>query len=114
MKKTVGRNHPGIHPGCDRGFGRCPGRGGVRHESARAVPEQRALRAVLTRTPAEAQKTRTGDPNSPLRGKSAAKPPAPAASAAGLNSATPPSLWPPRSPGAAASAPKAAASKPEK
>ena len=65
---------------------------------------------------AEAQKNKDWDPNSPLRGKSAAKPPAPAASAAGAEPATraaqPVATAEPK--GAAASAPKAAASKPEK
>ena len=65
---------------------------------------------------AEAQKNKDWDPNSPLRGKSAAKPPAPAASAAGAEPATPAAqpVATAEPKGAAASAPKAAASKPEK
>ena len=65
---------------------------------------------------AEAQKNKDWDPNSPLRGKSAAKPPAPAASAAGAAPATPAAqpVATAEPKGAAASAPKAAASKPEK
>lgn len=65
---------------------------------------------------AEAQKNKDWDPNSPLRGKSAAKPPAPAASAAGAEPATPAAqpVAAAEPKGAAASAPKAAASKPEK
>ncbi|MBA4060666.1 MAG: sporulation protein [Verminephrobacter sp.] len=65
---------------------------------------------------AEAQKNKDWDPNSPLRGKSAAKPPAPAASAAGSEPATPAAqpVAAAEPKGAAASAPKAAASKPEK
>ena len=65
---------------------------------------------------AEAQKNTDWDPNSPLRGKSAAKPPAPAASAAGVDSSTPAAqpVAAADAKGAAASAPKAAASKPEK
>lgn len=65
---------------------------------------------------AEAQKNKDWDPNSPLRGKSAAKPPAPAASAAGADSSTPAAqpVAAAEPKGAAASAPKAAASKPEK
>ena len=65
---------------------------------------------------AEAQKNRDWDPNSPLRGQSAAKPPAPAASAAGAEPATPAAqpVATAEPKGAAASAPKAAASKPEK
>lgn len=66
---------------------------------------------------AEAQKNKDWDPNSPLRGKSAAKPPAPVASAAGVDSSTPVAAQPVAAAdakGAAASAPKAAASKPEK
>ena len=65
---------------------------------------------------AEAQKNKDWDPNSPLRGKSAAKPPAPAASAAGAEPATPAAqpVATAGPKGAAASAPKAAASKPEK
>lgn len=64
----------------------------------------------------EAQKNKDWDPNSPLRGKSAAKPPAPAASAAGAEPATPAAqpVATAEPKGAAASAPKAAASKPEK
>lgn len=57
---------------------------------------------------AEAQKNKDWDPNSPLRGKSAAKPPAPAASAAGAEPATP-AAQP-----VATAEPKGAASKPEK
>ena len=66
---------------------------------------------------AEAQKNKDWDPNSPLRGKSAAKPPAPVASAAGVDSSPPVAAQPVAAAdakGAAASAPKAAASKPEK
>lgn len=65
---------------------------------------------------AEAQKNKDWDPNSPLRGKSAAKPPAPAASAVGAEPATPAAqpVATAEPKGAAASAPKAAASKPEK
>ena len=65
---------------------------------------------------AEAQKNKDWDPSSPLRGKSAAKPPAPAASAAGAEPATPAAqpVATAEPKGAAASAPKAAASKPEK
>ena len=66
---------------------------------------------------AEAQKNKDWDPNSPLRGKSAAKPPAPVASAAGVDSSTPVAAQPVAAAdakGAAASAPKAAASKPGK
>lgn len=65
---------------------------------------------------AEAQKNKDWGPNSPLRGKSAAKPPAPAASAAGAEPATPAAqpVATAEPKGAAASAPKAAASKPEK
>lgn len=65
---------------------------------------------------AEAQKNKDWDPNSPLRGKSAAKPPAPVASAAGAEPATPAAqpVATAEPKGAAASAPKAAASKPEK
>ena len=66
---------------------------------------------------AEAQKNKDWDPNSPLRGKSAAKPPAPVASAAGVDSSPPAAAQPVAAAdakGAAASAPKAAASKPEK
>ena len=65
---------------------------------------------------AEAQKNKDWDPNSPLRGKSAAKPPAPAASAAVAEPATPAAqpVATAEPKGAAASAPKAAASKPEK
>ncbi|WP_312783339.1 SPOR domain-containing protein [Acidovorax temperans] len=65
---------------------------------------------------AEAQKNKDWDPNSPLRGKSAAKPPAPAASAAGADSTTPAAqpVAAADAKGPAASAPKAAASKPEK
>ena len=65
---------------------------------------------------AEAQKNKDWDPNSPLRGTSAAKPPAPAASAAGAEPATPaaPPVATAEPQGAAASAPKAAASKPGK
>ena len=65
---------------------------------------------------AEAQKNKDWDPNSPLRGKSAAKPHAPAASAAGAEPATPAAqpVATAEPKGAAASAPKAAASKPEK
>ena len=66
---------------------------------------------------AEAQKNKDWDPNSPLRGKSAAKPPAPVASAAGVDSSTPAAAQPVAAAdakGAAASAPKAAASKPGK
>lgn len=65
---------------------------------------------------AEAQKNKDWDPNSPLRGKSAAKPPAPAASAAGAEPVTPAAqpVATAEPKGAAASAPKAAASKPEK
>ena len=66
---------------------------------------------------AEAQKNKDWDPNSPLRGKAAAKPPAPVASAAGVDSSTPVAAQPVAAAdakGAAASAPKAAASKPEK
>ena len=66
---------------------------------------------------AEAQKNKDWDPNSPLRGKAAAKPPAPVASAAGGDSSTPVAAQPVAAAdakGAAASAPKAAASKPEK
>ncbi len=65
---------------------------------------------------AEAQKNKDWDPNSPLRGKSAAKPPAPAALAAGSEPATPAAqpVAAAEPKGAAASAPKAAASKPEK
>lgn len=65
---------------------------------------------------AEAQKNKDWDPNSPLRGKSAAKPPAPAASAAGAEPATPAAqpVAAADAKGAAASAPKAAASKPGK
>lgn len=65
---------------------------------------------------AEEQKNKDWDPNSPLRGKSAAKPPAPAASAAGAEPATPAAqpVATAEPKGAAASAPKAAASKPEK
>ena len=65
---------------------------------------------------AEAQKNKDWDPNSPLRGKAAAKPPAPVASAAGADSATPAAqpVAAAEPKGAAASAPKAAASKPEK
>lgn len=65
---------------------------------------------------AEAQKNKDWDPNSPLRGKSAAKPPAPAASAAAADSSTPAAqpVAAAEPKGAAASAPKAAASKPEK
>ncbi len=63
---------------------------------------------------AEAQKNKDWDPNSPLRGKSAAKPPAPAASAAGADSTTPAAqpVAAADAKGVAASAPKAAASKP--
>ena len=66
---------------------------------------------------AEAQKNKDWDPNSPLRGKAAAKPPAPVASAAGGDSSPPVAAQPVAAAdakGAAASAPKAAASKPEK
>ena len=66
---------------------------------------------------AEAQKNKDWDPNSPLRGKAAAKPPAPVASAAGVDSSPPAAAQPVAAAdakGAAASAPKAAASKPEK
>ena len=66
---------------------------------------------------AEAQKNKDWDPNSPLRGKSAAKPPAPVASAAGVDSSPPAAAQPVAAAdakGAAASAPKAAASKPGK
>ena len=66
---------------------------------------------------AEAQKNKDWDPNSPLRGKAAAKPPAPVASAAGVDSSPPVAAQPVAAAdakGAAASAPKAAASKPEK
>ena len=65
---------------------------------------------------AEAQKNKDWDPNSPLRGKGAAKPPAPVASAAGADSSTPAAqpVAAAEPKGAAASAPKAAASKPEK
>ena len=66
---------------------------------------------------AEAQKNKDWDPNSPLRGKAAAKPPAPVASAAGVDSSTPVAAQPVAAAdakGAAASAPKAAASKPGK
>ena len=65
---------------------------------------------------AEAQKNKDWDPNSPLRGKAAAKPPAPVASAAGADSSTPAAqpVAAAEPKGAAASAPKAAASKPEK
>ena len=66
---------------------------------------------------AEAQKNKDWDPNSPLRGKAAAKPPAPVASVAGGDSSTPAAAQPVAAAdakGAAASAPKAAASKPEK
>ncbi|WP_288485681.1 SPOR domain-containing protein [uncultured Acidovorax sp.] len=65
---------------------------------------------------AEAQKNKDWDPNSPLRGKAAAKPPAPVASAAGADSSTPAAqpVATAEPKGAAASAPKAAASKPEK
>ena len=65
---------------------------------------------------AEAQKNKDWDPNSPLRGKAAAKPPAPVASAAGADSSTPAAqpVAAAESKGPAASAPKAAASKPEK
>ena len=66
---------------------------------------------------AEAQKNKDWDPNSPLRGKAAAKPPAPVASAAGVDSSPPVAAQPvaaAEAKGAAASAPKAAASKPEK
>lgn len=64
----------------------------------------------------EAQKNKDWDPNSPLRGKAAAKPPAPVASAAGADSSTPAAqpVAAAEPKGAAASAPKAAASKPEK
>ena len=64
----------------------------------------------------EAQKNKDWDPNSPLRGKAAAKPPAPAASAAGADSTTPAAqpVAAADAKGPAASAPKAAASKPEK
>ena len=64
----------------------------------------------------EPQKNKDWAPNSPLRGKSAAKPPAPAASAAGAEPATPAAqpVATAEPKGAAASAPKAAASKPEK
>lgn len=65
----------------------------------------------------EAQKNKDWDPNSPLRGKAAAKPPAPVASVAGGDSSTPAAAQPVAAAdakGAAASAPKAAASKPEK
>lgn len=63
---------------------------------------------------AEAQKNKDWDPNSPLRGKAAAKPPAPVASAAGADSSTPAAqpVAAAEPKGAAASAPKAAASKP--
>ena len=66
---------------------------------------------------AEAQKNKDWDPNSPLRGKAAAKPPAPVASAAGVDSSPPVAAQPVAAAdakGAAASAPKAAASKPGK
>ena len=66
---------------------------------------------------AEAQKNKDWDPNSPLRGKAAAKPPAPVASAAGGDSSPPVAAQPVAAAdakGAAASAPKAAASKPGK
>ena len=66
---------------------------------------------------AEAQKNKDWDPNSPLRGKAAAKPPAPVASAAGVDSSPPAAAQPVAAAdakGPAASAPKAAASKPEK
>ena len=65
---------------------------------------------------AEAQKNKDWDPNSPLRGKAATKPPAPVASAAGADSSTPAAqpVAAAEPKGAAASAPKAAASKPEK
>ena len=66
---------------------------------------------------AEAQKNKDWDPNSPLRGKSAANPPAPVASAAGVDSSPPAAAQPVAAAdakGAAASAPKAAASKPGK
>ena len=65
----------------------------------------------------EAQKNKDWDPNSPLRGKAAAKPPAPVASVAGGDSSTPAAAQPVAAAdakGAAASAPKAAASKPGK
>ena len=65
----------------------------------------------------EAQKNKDWDPNSPLRGKAAAKPPAPVASAAGVDSSTAVAAQPVAAADAkraAASAPKAAASKPEK